>query len=428
MFVTVSNAVARARGNTVVSNALALISVQGANYLLPLISLPYLVNMLGASAYGSLAFAQSLSFFLGIIVTFGLDIYLTKEVSENRDDKLHVAALTASAIAAKLCFSMLGAMLLVAFSFATQDLGGLKYWLLAYIAVIGGAFRPGWVFQGYERMRPLAVIDIGSRALGVVAMLVTVRSAADLWKALLCFSLPPVCAGAFALYYQRRVFSIPFATPKFSLAVREVKESWDLFLASAGSTLLVQLNVVILGLIVSPAALGTYAACEKLIRAACGLNAPITQAAFPHATSLRIRDESKFEGFFTRISIVQPLLMLPVSLFVFFGSEFLTRDVLGLAAQPASIMLKVMALMPISSALSDVFGIIGLVGSDGKKLYSRIFFIIGFLNVASVSAFSYFFGAMGAAISLACIEGMLASSLIVAVLGRRRLYRHGLVS
>ena len=58
----------------VAQNFLSLFFLQGANYILPLLVLPYLVRVLGAEKFGLVMFAQSLAVFLNVLVDFGFNI------------------------------------------------------------------------------------------------------------------------------------------------------------------------------------------------------------------------------------------------------------------------------------------------------------------------------------------------------------------
>ena len=64
----------------IVKNYIALLFIQGANFILPLIILPYLVRVLGSEKFGLVMIAQSVAIFLTIIVDFGFNISATKEV------------------------------------------------------------------------------------------------------------------------------------------------------------------------------------------------------------------------------------------------------------------------------------------------------------------------------------------------------------
>ena len=72
---------------TVVSNYFALLLIQGANFVLPLITFPYLVRTLEPEKYGLVMIAQSVALFLTIIVDFGFNISATREVSNLRNNK-----------------------------------------------------------------------------------------------------------------------------------------------------------------------------------------------------------------------------------------------------------------------------------------------------------------------------------------------------
>ena len=66
------------------------------NLILPLIVYPYLIRVLGKETYGLVVFAQSLVFYLVILVGFGFNISATKEVSIHRNDSKKLGEIVSS--------------------------------------------------------------------------------------------------------------------------------------------------------------------------------------------------------------------------------------------------------------------------------------------------------------------------------------------
>ena len=79
----------RSKKNTgkVYQNYLYLLLIQGTNLVLPLITFPYLVRVLGSEKYGLVMIAYSLMKFFIITVDFGFNISATREVALLKNDK-----------------------------------------------------------------------------------------------------------------------------------------------------------------------------------------------------------------------------------------------------------------------------------------------------------------------------------------------------
>lgn len=73
------------------ANVIALYLLQAANYIIPFLTLPYLVRMLGADRYGLLAFSQSLIMFFVVFVDAGFYSYAVRTISVSRQDPERVA-------------------------------------------------------------------------------------------------------------------------------------------------------------------------------------------------------------------------------------------------------------------------------------------------------------------------------------------------
>ncbi|MDH7475801.1 MAG: oligosaccharide flippase family protein, partial [Anaerolineae bacterium] len=78
-------------------NVLSLYALQFANYVLPLIAVPYLVRVLGPEKFGAVAFGQSLMMYFVLMVNYGFDWSATRTISVQRDN-LYQVSRTASAV------------------------------------------------------------------------------------------------------------------------------------------------------------------------------------------------------------------------------------------------------------------------------------------------------------------------------------------
>lgn len=87
-------------------NVVALYGVQFARYLLPLVTIPYLARVLGATTWGLVAFSQAFGAYASLVVEFGFDYAATREVAKIRDSRENLSSLVAGVLGAKILLAV----------------------------------------------------------------------------------------------------------------------------------------------------------------------------------------------------------------------------------------------------------------------------------------------------------------------------------
>ena len=88
-------------------NFFSLATLQGLNYILPLLTLPYLVRILGADKFGALAFATAIIGYFTVLTDYGFNFTATREVSLNRSNPEKLNEIFNSVMTIKLILFLL---------------------------------------------------------------------------------------------------------------------------------------------------------------------------------------------------------------------------------------------------------------------------------------------------------------------------------
>jgi PST family polysaccharide transporter len=265
-----------------VANFLSLSILQGVNYILPLITFPYLVRVLGVEKFGLLSFATATIAYFSMLTDYGFNLTATREISIYRDNKEKLSEIFSSVMIIKFFLIIISFLLLLflIFSFNKFKEDYLIY-ILTFGMVIGRVLFPQWFFQGIEKMKYITFLNILARIVFTVAIFVFIHKESDYWKVPLINSLGFISAGLMALYIVFFKYKIKLIIIKFSILKNYFIYNFQFFVSRVAVNIYTTSNIFFLGLVFNNTIVGYYSIAEKLFKILQSIYGILTQVIYP---------------------------------------------------------------------------------------------------------------------------------------------------
>ncbi|MDR2233240.1 MAG: flippase [Tannerella sp.] len=296
-----------------VSNFFSMVFLQGINYLMPLISYPYLIWTLGIDRWGIVNFAWAFIQYFIIFTDFGFNLSGTKYIAQHRDQPDKINLFLNSAFIGRIGLGVLSFSILAILIFSFRHFREEALFYLLYFGIIvGNVMFPLWFFQGMERMKYIAVFNLIAKSLSFLPMFIFIKAPEHYIYVPVCYSIGYIIAGLFSIYFIYFKIRMKWFIPSFRSIVFALKDSSTYFLSRASVSLFTYTNTFILGLVCGNVVTGYYAIAERLFQAYDGLIQPFTQVLFPHMS--RTQDVGFFKKVFKRVVIINVVLFVIVLL------------------------------------------------------------------------------------------------------------------
>lgn len=324
------------KNKKIIENLSYLTIIQIISMLLPFITYPYLIKVLGLSLYGKVMLSQAIVSYVAIIVNFGFNISATKSVSEHLSDKDKTNEICSAIFCAKtiLWIAATACYLLIVFLFVNDNMDKILY-LTAYTLTFNEYLVCQWFFQAKEELKIIAVLSVVSKILNVFLIFAFIHNASDYIYVSLLTGCCYLFTGAYCtfLMFTRHVSLVK---PKLSSIVSVTKDSLNLFLTSAIISIKNKLDVVLIGAFMSSEYVALYDFAQKILNLALMPVTIINNSVFAKMTKskdmLFLKKVVLFSFFFTLayVTLAQPLIPFIAKL-LFVANEqsiFLTRVML----------------------------------------------------------------------------------------------------
>ncbi|MEH7004721.1 MULTISPECIES: oligosaccharide flippase family protein [Priestia] len=397
-----------------VSNIIQMGLVQGLNYILPIIMIPYLLRVIGIENYGRVATALAIVQFLLIISDYGFNFTATQKIAvkEKVDNTLVSTIYTY-----KLILS--GIILLItvaAFFFITMTQKDLWFVVGFYLFFLGQSFLPVWLFRGLNKMVYVSFITFFSKCITIVLLFLYVKQKEDFYLMGFVYGIPAIIGLIISAVLMKK-YGIKFVKIRWNDLREELDSGKDMFFSNVIGTLYTTLNPIILTQFAGLYATGLYSTCEKIISVANSMTNAVSQAVYPivckkmSASPYVFLKKVKMPVSFLYFGWWPPILLI-VSIFVAFQSEWILQIVNGSnSANEQITLLQIMLFIPFAISLGHLFGIQTLLAVNEKKSVRNSIFRGAILNLILGTTGSLLFGALGMGVSVLICEFVVGASM-----------------
>lgn len=297
----------------ILKNLSYLTILQVINMVIPLLTYPYLVRVLGGELYGLIIFVLSIMTYLSILLDFGFNVIATKNIAKVRDNKKELSLVVSSVYFIKFCIWIILfiSLLLLSYLFSTSSL-----YLIAFGVCFYEFLFPQWFFQGIEKMKYVTIINLLTKIIFVVIIFSLVRDKEDYLYVPIAYAVVALINGLVGLFTMIVIEKVSIVVPEIDDVKNCAKEAMPIFLSKVVSKFKDQSNTLLIGYFIGMKDVALYDVVNKVVGIINGLLQTVVNVLFPYFSRKKNKKMLKYSFLF--VSFMGFFFYL---VFLFFGEE-----------------------------------------------------------------------------------------------------------
>ena len=345
--------------------------------VLPLITFPYLVKVLGIENFGLVNFSLSIIGYFNILVSFGFELSATKEISINRDNKQKMSEIFSTVILIKIVMFIISLSILTILIFLIDSMNThLLLYYTTFGIVLGNVIFPSWFFQGIEKMKYITIINVISKILFTIFIFILVQDKEDYIFVPMFNSIGAMLGGIIALRIVFKTYSIKLYIPAKHIIFRQLKESYYYFVSRVANNGSRYLSTTIIGAYFGNTIVGYYSLVEKLFYAFISIGGLISQSIYPYMS--RTQDLKSFK----KILLSTIIITLPILSALMIFNEPIIRLTFGIKNEIVSNIFLIVFSGALFSIVSSIIGypLLAACGypkyANNSLIYSSLIYLL----------------------------------------------------
>jgi O-antigen/teichoic acid export membrane protein len=360
--------------NKLIKNLASVGMIQVANYVFPMISIPIISRIIGPDRLGVINFTASFIAYFTLMIGFGFDLTATRKVASdphNEEKRNMVFSEVFSSKCLLLAISIL--IFTVCVVYIPQLALERELAIYTFLICFSTVMTQNWLFQAMQDLTKMAVLNLSSKVVFTVMVLLLIRTKDDYTWQPLALSLSQILMAAASFCWAIKRYKLKWYRTKLSRCLELLWEEKTFFFSLCIMNLYTNTNIIILGLVQNPTDVGYYTAGQKMISIIqIILTVPLAQVLFPYMSKAFADDFDKGLDIaqrllpvvfvFTFISGIGVIIFAPYLIGFFYGSAF----------SPAIEVCRVLAFIPMIIAMATILGIHVMLNLKMDKVFFKV--------------------------------------------------------
>jgi len=371
---------------------IALAIIQGGNFLLPVITFPYISRIIGAEKFGVISFASAYVMYFAVLINYGFDFTATRSIAVLQEDNQKRIEIFSAVFGVKVLLSLVSLFVFILSLFVVDKFSQNKEILLfTFPMIIGQWLLSSWYYQGIGKLTVISTINFGVKLISTALVFILITQETDYLKVVILTTSGSVVAGLVGIGLLFGQHEVRLVKVSLRFITDQLKIGLPFFLSTVFINLYTWTNTVILGFFAPDWEVGYFSAGFKLISIITSVvMLPLNLTIFPKLAHLFATNTLQAVMKIRQINRLLALLMLLTGIFTYLFAEPIIIICFGNSFQQAGAVLKILAPLPLIIGVSNLICLQGMLNLQMDK---TLLYIVG----------------MGACICLA-LNGWLAPS------------------
>jgi O-antigen/teichoic acid export membrane protein len=370
---------------------------QGFNLITPLLIVPYIVFICGEEGYGKIGVGMALAFFIMVFIDYGSEIVGVKDVAVNRENKDKLESIFITTYSAKFILLLVMLFLVsVLFYFIPYFSNEKTLFFLSLSMVIGQFINPTWFLQGIENFKWITIVNILSKVIYLVGVLLFLNTPGDYIYCNLIWGIGMIVANGIAWLYIVYNYSFSFTTLKRAEVSKMINQNFSIFFSQIFVSLQMYSPIVLISFFGGNTLAGQYKIIDQITVIFKTYLLLFFNFVYPQVCYLLDKSKSEalrfwkvyngLNGVFVIISMII-IALFSLKIVTYFNPKGIVE---------ISNLLKIAVLIPILQSVSIPLKQL-VLGSNKQKEYVKstmVITIISLIVIVIVTPFYHIFGVL----------------------------------
>lgn len=378
-------------------NFLSLGLVQLTNFLLPLITFPYLFRVLGAERFGTVTYALSVMVYLTAFTDYGFVLSAPKAVALNRHDREKLSDVISAVLYTKLLLLAVVTAIMVALLFVVPRFGNdVIVYTLGLLYVAGYCVLPVWIFLGMEQMKHVTWVNLVMKLCFTGGLFLFIHESSQYIYVVGLYGVANLVSGIIGSIYAWKQYQLKFPRPSWSAIWAQLKEGWYFFLSNMSTIVFGNTAVIVLGFFVADALIGKYSIAEKIVMAGWQLVSIFSYVTYPVVCRLAAQSHAAVVKFMKQVHLPFSIVMAGFCTVLYAGADLIIYVATGDYQTDASQLLRIISFIPFAACLT-VSASQALLAYQQQKQNAFVYNVLAIANILITIGLTIGWGVTGAA-------------------------------